>query len=451
MPPIVALILCFIFVTVLLRIEKGQNREVSGALWLPTIWLLLCGSKPLARWFEFGGGVVAADETGSPLDRFVLIILMVLASFVLVKRRIQWSLILHDNIWLILLYLYLGLSVLWSDFPEVSFKRWVRLFAMIPIALIILTEQYPLRALESTFRRCSYVLIPFSLLLIKYFPNMGVAYVSWSGEKMWVGVTSQKNGLGSLCAVASFFIIWSFYREWRAGSLFKSKLLTFGDGLVLVTAMFLLQGFNGSYSATAIGIILVGTATFFVLAQCKKHLRSVAWLTTLGVALVLISLQVSDSVRSAVTSAFNRDATFTGRTDIWDAVLKVCSQNELFGSGYGGYWGLADAAIVETLGVSEAHSGYLEVYLGGGMVGIVAFSAFLLAHYWKAIRELDYSYEWGLFAVSYFIMILIENFTESVFIRTSSYFWNIMVFVTIVLSEPLLRRPANHASTPGRG
>jgi O-antigen ligase len=319
---------------------------------------------------------------------------------------------------------------------------------MIPIALVVLTEVKPLRALESVLRRCAYVLIPLSLTLIKYFPYLGVAYVSWSGEKMWVGVTSQKNGLGTLCAVSAFFIIWSIYRDWRTRALKKNKSRLYGDGLILLTAIFLLQGFEGSYSGTSIGMLLVGVIMLVLLSQYRRFIKPVSWFATVGLASVLVSLQVNESFRSTITSAFNRDSTFTGRTDIWDAVLKVCSQNELLGTGYGGFWELADESIWATLRVHEAHSGYLEVYLGGGIVGIVIFSAFLLAHYRKAVREFQFVYEWGLFAVVSFMMILIGNFTESVFIRTSSFFWNITVFLAIVLSEPLLRDSSKKLLTP---
>jgi O-antigen ligase len=433
---------------VLLRIEHRHNPKASTALWIPTLWLLLCGSKPIARWFQFGGGVLEADETGSPLDRFVLITLISVSCYILSKRKIRWSRILQDNVWLIMLYLYLGFSVVWSDFPDVSLKRWIRLCGMIPIALVVLTEENALRGLESILRRCAYVLIPLSLTLIKYFPDLGVAYVSWSGEKMWVGVTSQKNGLGTLCAISAFFIIWSLYRDWRAGSLRKNKSRIYGDGLILLTAVFLLQGFKGAYSGTSIGMLLVGAAMLLLLSQCKKFIKPVSWFATLGLALVLVSLQVNESFRSTITSAFNRDSTFTGRTDIWDAVLKVCSQSEILGTGYGGFWELADEAIWETLRVHEAHSGYLEVYLGGGIVGIVFFSAFLLAHYRKAVREFQFAYDWGLFAVASFMMVLIGNFTESVFIRTSSFFWNITVFLSIVLTEPILRNSRKKSIIP---
>jgi hypothetical protein len=202
MPPILALILCIIVVAILLRIERRRNPDVSFALWVPTFWLLLCGSKPLGRWFGSGPTIAsgAAVSEGSSLDRLALSILIALALLILFKRNIEWSRILRDNFWLILLYVYLASSILWSDFPFVSFKRWVRLFGTIPVAMVVLTERFPLKALESVLRRCAYVMIPFSLVLIKYFPDLGVYYHGWSGTKTWVGVATQKNALGVICS-----------------------------------------------------------------------------------------------------------------------------------------------------------------------------------------------------------------------------------------------------------
>lgn len=439
MAPIVALIVCVILVIVLLRMERGRNPEASAAVWVPTLWLMLCGSKPLGRWFGSGASMVMVgnEEAGSPHDRLVLSILIILALLIVYRRRIKWSWILKDNFWLILLFLYLGSSILWSDFPLVSFKRWMRLCGAIPIALVVLSERSPLKALESVFRRCAYVLIPFSLLLIKYFPDFGVEY-SREGTKMWVGVASQKNSLGVICALSAFLIVWAFLREWRAGDLFKSRSQAFAEGLVLAIAMFLLHGFRGAYPATAIGFLIVGVASLLLLYRMKNNVRHMATFLVLMVAVGLLCLFFGGSLVPTVTSAFQRDESFTGRSDIWRMVLDVASRNSLLGVGYGGYWGLQDEEIHSTVGVTESHSGYLDVYLEVGIVGILLLLAFLLAHYRRALGELNHAYDWALFGISLLMMTLIHNFTESNFLRTSSYFWNVTVFVTIALSAPCM-------------
>jgi O-antigen ligase len=308
--------------------------------------------------------------------------------------------------------------------------------------------------METVFRRCAYVLIPVSLLLIKYFPKYGVEYVTWTGDKMWLGVATQKNGLGVVCALSSFLIIWTFHRKWRSGALLKARSQTFADGLVLVISVFLLRGFQGMYAATAIGFMIAGIVSLLFLYRMKNNVRPVATFLVCIVAIVLLSLHFASSMVSAVTSAFNRDSSFTGRTDIWHAVLDVASRSPLLGVGYGGFWGLQDESIYSTLGVRESHSGYLDVYLDVGMVGIILFFSFLMSYYRKALKVLNTAYDWGLFGICLLIMSLIHGFTESSFLRPT-YLWNSIVFVTVVFSTPYLQKrklinPAIDKLTPYR-
>ena len=58
-------------------------------------------------------------------------------------------------------------SILWSDFPLVSFKRWVKTAGTVTMALVLLTDPASLEALEAIFRRTVYILIPFSVILVK--------------------------------------------------------------------------------------------------------------------------------------------------------------------------------------------------------------------------------------------------------------------------------------------
>jgi O-antigen ligase len=280
-------------------------------------------------------------------------------------------------------------------------------------------------------------LIPFSLLLIKYFPGFGVGY-SEEGTKMWVGVGSQKNGLGVICAISAFLIVWTFLREWQVGGFLKTKSHAFAEGLVLAIALYLLGGFRGAYPATATGFLIIGIASLLLLYRMKSNVRHMATYMVFVVAGGLLCLTFVDSLVPIVTSVFRRDESFTGRSDIWRMVLDVASRNPLLGVGYGGYWGLQDEMIRSTLRVREAHSGYLDVYLEVGIVGIVLLLAFLLSYHRRALRELNHAYDWGLFGICLLMMTLTHNFTESNFLRTSSYFWNVTVFVTIVLSAPCL-------------
>ena len=105
MPPLVALILFIVLVIALLRIEYRRNPEASAALWVPIIWLLLCGSKPLGRWFQASESWVAgSEEEGSLIDRWALIVIILFAAFIVNKRKMLWSVIIKENAFLVVLF-----------------------------------------------------------------------------------------------------------------------------------------------------------------------------------------------------------------------------------------------------------------------------------------------------------------------------------------------------------
>jgi hypothetical protein len=103
-------------------------------------------------------------------------------------------------------------SIFWSDMPFISFKRWVKELVAVVMTFFVLSESDPRKALQSIFRRTIYILIPFSYILINYFPEYGREYGRWSGGQMWIGVALQKNGLGRLCVFSAFFSVGSFQK-----------------------------------------------------------------------------------------------------------------------------------------------------------------------------------------------------------------------------------------------
>lgn len=202
MTPPLATIICTIFVLFLLQLDYKQTPAVSSALWIPTIWMLLITSKPLGIWFQTAG---ATMEEGSALDRMFLTALFFIGMIILLKRKLKWSKVLRDNIWLMLLIGYMLLSCLWSDLQFISFKRWSKQLIAVVMAIIVATEPDSRKALESLFRRIIYITIPFSYVLINYFGEYGRAYVHSEGVLMWTGVTGHKNQLSQLCLFSVFF------------------------------------------------------------------------------------------------------------------------------------------------------------------------------------------------------------------------------------------------------
>ncbi len=366
-----------------------------------------------------------------------------LSGLILFRRRINWSQILKYNFWLILMFVYAGISISWSEIPFVSFKRWFRSTGDILIALVVLSERMPLSALESVIRRCAYVLIPFSLVLVKYMPHLGRAYASWSGGEMWTGVTLQKNSLGELCGLSIFFLMWALLREWRSGGLWKNTVQNCADVFVLVIALFLLRGPEDSYSATAVGSLMIGIILLFLLMGRENLSRSVASsLKAASVSLVLMYLLFYDSIMQIIAPALGRDETLTGRTDMWGPIIEFASRNPLFGVGYGGLWAPGnwelEAIFTPHFILANAHNGYLAIYVELGVVGLILLGLFLLAYCGRVRNGIKHSLDWGIFGICLLPMAMLQNYSEVSFFQSPNYLWSMMVFLTVVFSAPNL-------------
>jgi exopolysaccharide production protein ExoQ len=147
MAPRLVLGICFLFILFLLRIDSKKSKGITWAVWIPSIWMLYCASRPLASWLSSGNLAEADVAEGSPLDRNFLVLLLGMCIFVLSRRGISWSQLFRENTWLFVFFGYMALSILWSDYGFVSLKRWIRASGSILMAAVILTEKNPRQAL----------------------------------------------------------------------------------------------------------------------------------------------------------------------------------------------------------------------------------------------------------------------------------------------------------------
>ncbi|MGD0098831.1 MAG: O-antigen ligase family protein [Acidobacteriota bacterium] len=385
-----------------------------------------------------------AIEAGSVYDRIVLSALVLLALYVLYKRKVEWPPILKDNAGLVFLIIFSGLSIIWSGFPFLSIKRWIRLWGIIPVAIVILSELNPRQALESIFRRCTYILIPLSIVLIKYYPYFGRSYSPWSGREMWTGVTTTKNELGQLCMFSIFFIFWEYLRKWRDKRFSRTRFVKYADGLVLAIAAFLLLGFGTGGSMTSILALIVGIVSLLLMFRKKNGGRRMASLLICGAAFTWVLFSSGGPFVEKVTNALGRDPTFTGRTELWQMLFEEGARHPLLGAGFGGYFGTPGNYYQEVTGYVSAHNGLLSVYVELGIAGVILVIAFHLGFFRRFLRELDSAFSWGAFGVCFLVLSLLANISESIFL--SLYIWSITVLLSVVFSLPYLNIGRNESN-----
>jgi hypothetical protein len=237
--------------------------------WIPTIWFLVVSSKPVAIWFQSTGATI---EEGNPLDRLFLITIFSLGVALLIKRKPNILSIIKENVWLILLLIYMLLSCLWSDAPFISFKRWSRELIAVVMVLVVVCEPHPWTAVECLLRRTAYILIPYSYVLINYFPEYGRLYVHHSGDLMWIGAAMHKNSLTQLCMATIFFLIWSFFRRRQGNISSIPRHQTLLEAFIILLALWIMGGpnHNFNYSATATIGGIAGLCLFIGLHWLKN-------------------------------------------------------------------------------------------------------------------------------------------------------------------------------------
>src|SRR6185437_3618833 len=103
---------------------------------------------------------------------------------------------------------------LWSDFPFAAFRKWSRDLTAYVMIFVCLSESQPIVAVGVLLRRLGYLLLPLSIVLIKYFPILARQYDPFTGAVTYCGATTSKNMLGELCLICGIFFFWDSVVRW---------------------------------------------------------------------------------------------------------------------------------------------------------------------------------------------------------------------------------------------
>jgi O-antigen ligase len=441
-PPHLALVVWSFLLVLLLRYASDKEAASSPALWVPVIWLSLAGSRSLAQWLGIVPTTAAtAFEEGSPIDRAVYLLLIGLGLSVLGRRRLFWREILSRNAVLTSLILFSLASVIWSDFPYIAFKRWIRDLGVYVMILVVLTDPRPIEAISVVIRRVSYVLVIYSVVFIRYYSELGMAYDSWTGAPEYLGVTTSKNMLGILCVLSGLFYFWDSLHRWSTRSDRQSRRFLFVNLMLLAMTLWLLRL---SQSATSQGSFVIGC---FVIGVVRSKWATVnpgrvKALIPLGLSAYFF-LEVAFDLSAIVAEFFGRDPSLHGRTEIWKVVLAL-QTNPLLGVGYQSFWmgdRLAKVWGYFNIGfLNEAHNGYVETYLNLGLVGLGLLILFLISVYRRVCRQLSTSLHFASFAMGLWTVMLFHNITESSF--GASLLWLAMLLCSIDVPGPDFLNPS---------
>jgi exopolysaccharide production protein ExoQ len=439
MPPVAAKAVCVIWVAALFYLNRDKSVRTSIALWIPVLWLAITGSRPISEWLGVGGSTafqgptVAGLDNGSPVDALFYGSLTAIGLAILAGRWQRTRSILAMN-WPVLLYFgYCFVSVAWSDTPEIAFKRWIKATGDVVIALLVATDLQPLAALRRLFSRLAFLLLPFSLISIRYLPQIG-RYFEMDGSPGNGGVTFDKNALGTDAFILGIGALWQILRLLPRSDIPKRSRQLLAQGCLVIVAAYLAVI---AHSTTAATCFTLG-ATLMLLLHTRKYkgrpkaVKSL--IATLGVIVLLIQIT---GAQSFVFEMMGKNRNLTGRADqIWPKLIPLCP-NVLIGAGFESFWTGARMQklwnYLQGQHLNQSHNGYLEVYLQLGMIGLLLIILMFFYAFRTAIAALRNNPNGASVMVVYVSVILLYNYTEAGF-RMLRFTWSFLLLLIIMAS-----------------
>ena len=367
----------------------------------------------------------------------------VLACLALFLGRFRTTMsISTGNLLAISLVLLFLLSIAWSVDPWTTSRRG-GLYVFFVLGVIGMAARLTDREFTGLMSTVCLLSAVASLALLAFDPSSALALPDSFGSFVAPaevplalrGIFIHKNVLGQVMAagvLANMHILRAAAsRQARFWSVVRSIVF-----LVVVLA---------SKSSTSISVTLyLCPMTFFICLYRRGGLTRV-----LGTSVAVLSGAIALALTlfpDPVLEILGKDATLTGRTELWALVVDKIYERPIAGWGYFAFWGSANPvanAISAQLGwggaVPTAHNALLEMLVEVGVIGTILISVIFLRSVWLAYRCLRTSArELGTSSLLCSSAIVIIGVTEPVLIDFSSP-WTMLFFVFWLMCERTMR------------
>ena len=404
----------------------------------------LFGPTPQARWVfglgafaififteawmkPFNGGGVEPADSGLIRSLYYPGYVAGLALLALAPWRVLSGAMRTPLVWVLVAFAFT--SALWSIDRGTTERRAVALM-FCTLCGTALAAQLSWRQLTRALALVFSAVAVASFLVAVLLPKFGRMQLDFPGA--WSGMFVEKNGLGAAAAETLVFCAGAFVLD-------RPRRWAWAGGAALALALLVL-----STSKTSLVVALLGCLCFTFAWSVRRGPVAAVIATFLGVVAVgLLAFEVAFAPETLL-GLLGKDATLTGRTRIWAAVMRQIATRPHTGFGYGAVW--TDQTgwgpvywVLKQYGArpTYAHNGWVDLWLGMGDYAVWVFVT-LLAITWIATIVVTYRRSDALLALPYLAMFTLNNLTESSIAWYNSISWVLfVVFATrVMLPDP---------------
>ncbi len=265
--------------------------------------------------------------------------------------------------WALMGYIgWLALTYLWTEIPFSTI--YLMRSQLIPLLMVpLLTSTIEPRVVVRVLLGLASVVAVWSLFhSVAFSSSRAVDLGGREGLQLgFRGTFGHKNILGIFMVYALCIVLPFKEGRWR-------------KPLILLCVVLVI----GTRSATAGSGLFAVCFTWFWIAAIKQQTkpRERQFLFVLSIASALGAMLLAFGFLPSLLDLYQKDLTFSGRTDIWAASLESVWRRPVQGYGYGGVWLDGANPVTRDLqtrigfGAAHAHNGVIEIMLQVGLVGL---------------------------------------------------------------------------------
>ncbi|WP_336352751.1 O-antigen ligase family protein [Pseudomonas atacamensis] len=353
------------------------------------------------------------DLEGNLANQVCGLLTLLVPLFFFIRHKVFLSKSFYrQNLFLLLFLGCVAASISWSSEPMLSFKRFVALLSVVFFAGFI-AWRYSLERIAFLFGCVIGAAALVGLIFAVIRPD--IAFISGGiRDGAFRGVFAEKNAGARLNAIAILLLL---------------PMIRQRNPMAMLYGLFALIAIGLAQSATAIALIVAGTASyayFITLIRLRINRSLLAFTAATLVFFLLCGVLYANY--AMLLELVGRDPSLTDRTLIWELLQPLIDAQFLKGYGFGAFWASADAdAFITRWGyIGNAHSGYVETLLNGGLIQLVAlllmFAQTLSKRYRAITAHQSARYQAcalviiGLFVVTNYVAYVIPNYRSGEFL-----------------------------------
>gem|GEM_PF-317124 len=414
----------------LLAMQSNIEALKKYAKWLEYAYVvILLAALTQGPVFKLWLASAQSSATPIPMTYQLTFVIVQLPALLLLGRRMRWSWPQSVPVALVGAFcLWMVLSTVWATSGRDT------IIEATTLALTAATGVYIARSFTHIQQIVLVVLAMQPGVLFSYLAAKRNWEFALSIEGHWNGIYFNRNSLAPVAAVGMlaaasilFVTVARRRRNWWPVTAMVLAGIAVLDGYVLYRTR----------SSTSIGAIAVFVAVWgcwsVIRILHRRNLLTLAQIEKFGYGIFMVGAAMTTWMilrsQEVVLRWLNQESFFNGRTAIWNYGFSGFLDRPIFGWGWMSAW-KSSIFMKRDLwwtveGVEFSHSSYIDVLLGGGMIGAVLF---LVAFVWGGFVQIRHAVlstagQWT-YAIMFFVLV---SATQESFVVGDHFMWVLLV------------------------